>query len=137
MSRLIKLEVIDGLTQNVEGASNSFLATNGDLIADYDGDDNSIPTYTDEARPLPIEVNTNTMIYKTSFLLEDILTTVELDDMLDSNNSVVKKYVKRMNQVDKDFDVESQDSIDLIDAMETDSVLTTLRHDEILLGVPT
>ena len=105
----------------------------GNLVGEYNGV-MVFPIY-GGVWPIPVPSN-NTMTYKTSFFMEEILTRTEFDGMVDSNNNTVKKFVKRKASADTDLDLENQDDIDLIDAMEADGILTTPRHDEILLGVP-
>ena len=109
------------------------LVIGGNLVGEYNGV-LVFPIY-GGVWPIPTP-STNTMTYKTSFLMEDVLTATELDGMVDSNNSTVKKFVKRKLTADVQFDLERQDDIDLIDAILVDGILTISRHDEILLGVP-
>ena len=105
----------------------------GNLVGEYNGV-LVFPIY-GGVWPIPVPINYTT-VYKTSFFMEEILTRAEFDGMVDSNNTIVKKFVKRKASADTDLDLEHPDDIALIDAMEADGILTTPRHDEILLGVP-
>lgn len=91
--RLIRLDVINGITQNVKGASNSFFATNGDLIADYDGEDDSIPTYTAETRPVYVAPIT----YLTRVSNQEFLSLVLHPDEFDR----LVKYAKTDSPIDE------------------------------------
>ena len=81
-----------------------------------------------------VPIPTLSKLYKTSYFMERILTRTEFDGMVDSNNNTVKKFVKRKASADTMLDWDFQTDVDLVDAMESDGILTTARHDEILLG---
>jgi hypothetical protein len=131
--RLIKLDVIDGITQNIEGAYKSFKASNGDLIASYDGDDDSIPTYTDEERPVYVA----TIEYQTRFTSEEwrlLLTPAEMKAFRASTDETIADTYALFKDRNGEVNTNSEVFNAVMLAAVSDGALTQDRADELRKG---